>query len=132
MELLATALIVLNCFFERHVVEFDGDSNEAKSFAVPMEGKLVWVFGKEESSVQWEGEKFPAESDFPVSVKVNQKIEKSGSAANGLSATDSFNLELNLVDGQFRASRRRFNGFLRTTEDRGRCVVETIEKRDFD
>ncbi|EAU73573.1 hypothetical protein RS9916_28729 [Synechococcus sp. RS9916] len=132
MEILATALIVLNCFFERHVVEFDGDSNRIKSFAVPMEAKLVWIFGKEESSVQWEGEKFPAESDFPVSVKVNQKREKSDLAANSSSLADSFKLDLNLVDGHFQASRRRFDGFLRTTEDRGSCVVETIEKRDFD
>ena len=85
------------------------------------------VLDAEESCLELNGEKFPAEIEFPV-VKVREgQIMTSGMVG------DSFSLGLDLTDGRFEGSRRRVSQFPHViTTQKGNCVIDKVEKKVSD
>ena len=124
MELVA-ALVFFTCSVQSQVQEFHEDRKTHKSFSKRSELKVV--LDTEESYLELNGEKFPAEIEFPV-----VKVREGQFMASGM-VGDSFSLDLDLADGRFEGSRRRVSRFPHViTTQKGNCNIDKVEKKDSD
>ena len=124
MELVA-ALVFFTCSVQIQVQEFHEDRKTHKSFSKRSELKVV--LDPEESYLELNGEKYPAEIAFPV-----VKVREGQFMASGMLG-DSFSLDLDLTDGKFEGSRRRVSRFPHViTTQKGNCNIDKVEKKDSD
>ena len=124
MELVAV-LVFFACSVQSQVQEFHEDRKTHKNFSKRSELKVV--LDAEEGYLELNGEKFPAEIEFPV-----VKVRESQFMASGL-VGDSFSLDLDLTDGRFDGSGRRVGQFPHViTTQKGNCVIDKVEKKVTD
>lgn len=124
MELVA-ALVFFTCSVQIQVQEFHEDRKTHKNLSKRSELKVV--LDTEEGYLELDGEKFPAEIEFPV-----VKVRESQFMAAGM-VGDSFSLDLDLTDGRFEGSRRRVGRFPHViTTQKGNCKIDKVEKKDSD